>query len=269
VSEEVRRPVRDLKAQVVDEVELPEVFLTPVRPDIIRRAYLSSLTARIQPQGRDPLAGLRTSAESWGAGHGVARVPRVKGRGYPAASRGARANQAVGGVRIQAPRANKVVWERINRKERRLAIRSAIAATASVELVSTRHRLGELDSAPVIVVDDLASLEKTRDFYEFLLRLGLEEELRRLKRRFRKIRAGRGKMRGRVRQRARGPLVVYHEDGGISRAARNVPGVDVVSVRNLGVIHLAPGGVPGRLTIWTVGAIEALRSEQVPLVGRR
>lgn len=269
MSEEVKRPVRDLEAQVVDEVELPEVFMTPVRPDVIRRAYLSSLTARIQPQGRDPMAGLRTSAESWGAGHGVARVPRVKGRGYPAASRGARANQAVGGVRIQAPRANKVVWERINRKERRLAIRSAIAATASVELVSARHRLGELDSVPVIVVDDLASLEKTRDFYEFLLRLGLEEELRRLKRRFRKIRAGRGKMRGRVRQRARGPLVVYHEDGGISRAARNVPGVDVVSVRNLGVIHLAPGGVPGRLTIWTVGAIEALRSEQVPLVGRR
>ncbi len=269
MSEEVKRPVRDLEAQVVDEVELPEVFMTPVRPDVIRRAYLSSLTARIQPQGRDPMAGLRTSAESWGAGHGVARVPRVKGRGYPAASRGARANQAVGGVRIQAPRANKVVWERINRKERRLAIRSAIAATASVELVSARHRLGELDSVPVIVVDDLASLEKTRDFYEFLLKLGLEEELRRLKRRFRKIRAGRGKMRGRVRQRARGPLVVYHEDGGISRAARNVPGVDVVSVRNLGVIHLAPGGVPGRLTIWTVGAIEALRSEQVPLVGRR
>jgi len=265
---DIKRPILDLEAQVVDELELPEVFLTPVRPDVIRRAYLSSLTARIQPQGRDPLAGLRTSAESWGAGHGVARVPRVKGRGYPAASRGARANQAVGGVRIQAPRADKVVWERINRKERRLAIRSAIAATASLELVSARHRLGDLREVPVVVVDDLASIQKTRDFYEFLLKLGLQAELERLKRRFRKIRAGRGKMRGRVRQRAKGPLVVYHEDGGISRAARNVPGVDVVSVRNVGVIHLAPGGVPGRLTIWTVGAIEALREEQAPFLRR-
>ncbi len=266
---EVKRPVLDLEAQVVDELELPEVFLTPIRPDVIRRAYLSSLTARIQPQGRDPLAGLRTSAESWGAGHGVARVPRIKGRGYPAASRGARVNQAVGGVRIQAPRADKVVWERINKKERRLAIRSAIAATASLELVSAKHRLGDLKGVPVIVVDDLASIQKTRDFYEFLLKLGLQEELERLKRRFRKIRAGRGKMRGRVRQRAKGPLVVYHEDEGISRAARNVPGVDVVSVKDVGVIHLAPGGVPGRLTIWTISAIKALMEEQVPFVRRR
>jgi len=265
---DLRRPLLDLDAQAAGEVELPEVFLTPVRPDVIRRAYLSSLTARIQPQGRDPLAGLRTSAESWGAGHGVARVPRVKGRGYPAAARAARAAMTVGGVRVHAPRVDKVIWERVNKKERRLAIRSAIAATASLELVSARHRLGNLQEVPVIVVDDLASISKTKEFYEFLLKLGLEEELLRLKKRFRKIRAGRGKMRGRVRRRARGPLVVYHEDGGIARAARNIPGVDVVKVDNLGVIHLAPGGVPGRLTIWTAGAIETLKKAELPFLRR-
>jgi len=62
--------------------------------------------------------------------------------------------------------------------------------------------------------------------------------------------------------------VVYHEDGGIAKAARNIPGVDVVKVDNLGVIHLAPGGVPGRLTIWTAGAIEALRRAELPFLRR-
>ena len=250
----------DLEGNVVGEAELPPVFKEPVRVDVIRRAYLSALTARIQPQGRDPMAGKRTSAESWGAGHGVARVPRVKGRGYPAAGRAARAAMTVGGIRVHAPRVGRVVWERVNKKERRLAIRSAIAATARLDLVSARHRIDGIKEVPIVVVDELANVKKTRDVYSLLLSLGLEEELKRTKARFKKIRAGRGKMRGRVRQRARGPLIIYHEDGGISRAARNIPGVDVSHVRNVGVHLLAPGGVPGRLTIWTVGALKELEA---------
>ncbi len=251
-------PVFNLNGERVGEVELPSIFSMEIRPDTIRRTYLSQLTARIQPQGRDPLAGLRTSAESWGAGHGVARVPRVKGRGYPAASRAARAVMTVGGAKTTAPRSWKVIWERVNKKERRLAILSAIAATGRIDLVRARHRV-DLDHVPLVVTDDLEGVSKTSELYSLLLKLGLKEELDRTKRRFRKIRAGRGKMRGRVRQRARGPLIIYLNEGSpIARAARNIPGVDVVALRNLSVIHLAPGGVPGRLTVWTEGALRSL-----------
>ncbi len=251
-------PVFNLNGERIGEVELPSVFDMEVRPDTIRRTYLSQLTARIQPQGRDPLAGLRTSAESWGAGHGVARVPRVKGRGYPAASRAARAVMTVGGAKTTAPRSWKVIWERVNKKERRLAILSAIAATGRIDLVKARHRV-DLDHVPLIVTDDLEGISKTSELYSLLLKLGLKDELDRTKRRFKKIRAGRGKMRGRVRQRARGPLIIYLNEGSpIARAARNIPGVDVVALRNLSVIHLAPGGVPGRLTVWTEGALRSL-----------
>lgn len=251
-------PVFNLNGEEVGEIELPSIFDMEIRPDIIRRTYLSQLTARIQPQGRNPLAGLRTSAESWGAGHGVARVPRIKGRGYPAASRAARAVMAVGGAKTKAPRSWKVIWERVNNKERRLAILSAIAATGRLDVVKIRHRV-TLEKVPLVVTDDLEGISKTSQLYSLMLKLGLRDELNRTKRRFRKIRAGRGKMRGRIRQRARGPLIVYLREGSpVAKAARNIPGVDVVALRNLSVIHLAPGGVPGRLTIWSEGAIKLL-----------
>ncbi len=254
-----RAVILDLEGKAVGEVDLPPVFRCLVRADLIRRAYLSALTARIQPQGRDPMAGKRTSAESWGAGRGVSRVPRVKGRGYPKAASGARAAMTVGGVRVHAPRVGRVVWERINKKERELAIKSAIAATADIGLVGARHRIDGLTSVPLVVEDSLEGLERTADVYSFLERIGLGPELRRAKSRFRKIRAGRGKMRGRKRKSARGPLIIYRRDGGIFRASRNIPGVDVSSVDNLNVPLLAPGGIPGRLAIYTVSALDRMR----------
>lgn len=257
-------PVYDLKGEVVRSIELPRVFSLEVRSDVIRRVYLSQLTAKIQPQGRDPLAGLRTSAESWGAGHGVARVPRVKGRGYPAAGRAARAVMVVGGAKTKTPRSWKTVWERVNRKERRLAIASAIAATNSEDLVRARHRIPSGTKVPIVVVDEIESIGKTSELYRLLVGLGLGDELSRCKRRFRKVRSGRGKMRGRVRQRARGPLIIYLKEGSpIELASRNIPGVDTVSLRNLSVMHLAPGGVPGRLTIWSESSIRALEEVRV------
>ena len=47
--------------------------------------------------------------------------------------------------------------------------------------------------------------------------------------------------------------------GSLAKAARNVPGVDVVSAKDLSAEHLAPGGDLGRLTVWTTKAIEEIR----------
>ncbi|MEM0268893.1 MAG: 50S ribosomal protein L4, partial [Candidatus Korarchaeum sp.] len=150
------------------------------------------------------------------------------------------------------------------RKERRAAIASAIAATHSIDLVRARHRIPNGMMVPIVVIDEIESIGKTSEFYRFLQDMGLGEELDRCKRRFRKIRAGRGKMRGRVRQRARGPLIVYLNEGSpLKLASRNIPGVDAVSLRNLTVMHLAPGGVPGRLTIWSESSIKALEEVKV------
>ena len=66
-------------------------------------------------------------------------------------------------------------------------------------------------------------------------------------------------MRGRAFKEAVGPLIVVKESNGIDKAARNLPGVDVVKVTNLNVGVLAPGAHPGRLTLWSSSALEELQ----------
>ena len=55
-----------------------------------------------------------------------------------------------------------------------------------------------------------------------------------------------------------GPLIVVAENKGLITAAHNLPGIDIVLVKNLNPELLAPGTHPGRLTLWTNGAIEQL-----------
>ena len=74
----------------------------------------------------------------------------------------------------------------------------------------------------------------------------------------RKLRAGKGKMRNRRFTMRKGPLVVYKTDNGITRAFRNIPGVDLVCVDRLNLLQLAPGGHLGRFCIWTQSAFESL-----------
>ncbi|RLI04243.1 50S ribosomal protein L4, partial [Candidatus Bathyarchaeota archaeon] len=90
-------PVYDLEGKVIEKTEIPKVFFTPVRPDLVKRAVLAIQSLRFQPQGRDPLAGKRTTAESRGVGLGIARIPRVKGAGTPRAGQGGFAPGTVGG----------------------------------------------------------------------------------------------------------------------------------------------------------------------------
>ncbi len=127
--------VLDLSGNAISEVSLPQHFLEPIRPDLILRAYISALTARLQPKGTDPMAGKRTTAVSFGIGLGLARVPRVKGSLWPTARF---APNVVKGRRAHPPKVEKILHERINKRERRKAIRSAIAATAIRDLVIAR-----------------------------------------------------------------------------------------------------------------------------------
>jgi len=246
--------VFNLEGKSTRKMKLPPVFATPLRPDVIKRAVLAIQSSRFQPQGRDPMAGKRTSAESRGTGFAMARIPRLKGQ----SGRAAFAPGTVGGRQSHPPVSEKKIARRIPKKEKRLALLSAIAATASKETVAARgHSIVDVPEIPLVVTNDLEALKKTREVEETLIRLGVLSDIYRVEE-SRKVRAGRGKSRGRKIKQAVGPLIVVAEDKGIMEAARNIPGVDVARVGNLNAEMLAPGTHPGRLTIWTDSALERL-----------
>ncbi len=246
--------VFNLEGKPIGKIELPAVFNASLRPDVIKRAVLAIQSSRIQPQGRDPMAGKRTTAESRGTGSGQARIPRIKG----GSARAAFAPGTVHGRAAHPPTSEKRIEKRIPKKEKRFALRSAIAATASKELVAARgHLMEDALDMPLIVTDDLEKLKKTKEVEETLLRLGVLSDVYRVKE-SKKVRSGKGKRRGRKMKQAIGPLIVVAENKGITTAAQNVPGVDVVTVANLNAEHLAPGTHPGRLTVWTNSAIGKL-----------
>jgi len=245
-------PVLNLKNEKVAEVEVPKVFETPVRHDVIKRAVVALQSTRFQPQGRDPMAGKRTTAESHGTGHGMARVPRLR-----EGSRAAFGVSIVGGHAAFPPTSEKVIVKRINKKERRFAIRSGIAATAAKELVEKRgHRIQNVEQLPLVIEDEVESLAKTKDVKDMFQALGIWEDVERSDRR--KVRAGRGTMRGRGKKTGKGPLIVVSEDRGIGAAARNLPGVETTDVHGLNAELLAPGAHPGRLVLWGRTAFESL-----------
>ena len=215
--------VYSLEGEVTDEMDLPEIFSEEFRPDLIKRAVLSAQSARIQPWGTDPMAGKRTTAESLGAGRGAAMVPRVKGSRHPAASKAAFVSHVTGGRRAHPPRTAKIIHEKINKKERRLAIRSALAATANQEMVKSRgHQIENVPQIPFVVEDDISKVKKTKETREIFKKLGLMDDVLRAKN-GRKIRAGRGKSRGRKYKTPKGPLLVVAEDKGISLRSQKPP----------------------------------------------
>jgi large subunit ribosomal protein L4e len=244
----------DLKGEQAAKINLPQIFRTPNRPDVIKRAVVAIQSHRFQPQGRDLMAGKRTTAESRGAGLGISRVPRMKERGQRAAF----APGTVGGRSAHPPVTEKKIRKKIPKKEMRLALRSAIAATGSREIVASRgHMVEDVPDFPLVVVDEFQTLRKTRDIQEALINLGVWPDIFRVKE-SRKIRAGKGKMRGRKMKMAIGPLLVITKNEGVAEAARNLPGIKVALVENLNAELLAPGTHSGRLTVWTSSAFEKL-----------
>lgn len=248
--------VFDLKGEEVNQVNLPQIFSTPSRPDVIKRAVVTIQSHRIQPQGRDPMAGKKNTAESRGTGLGISRMPRLKERGQRAAF----APGTVGGRSAHPPESKKNIRKKLPKKEMQLAIRSAVAATGSKEAVASRgHMVDDVPDFPLVVVDDIQNLKKTQDIEEALMNIGVWADIFRVKD-SRKIRAGKGKMRGRKMKQAVGPLLVITKNDGIAEAARNLPGLDVVSVESLNAEVLAPGTHSGRLTVWTNSAFQKLET---------
>lgn len=250
------------------DIELPKQFSETFRPDIIRRAFDAYRSAVRQAYGTDHEAGLRTAAKymgkrsaygSW-ANRGMSRIARIRtGSGHMTGTVRL-IPQARKGRAAHGPNAEKIWVKKINAKERKLAIRSAIAATAQKDAVLARnHKFGE--HFPIVVENKFADIKKSKDVYAVLEKIGLLPELLRASKS--KVRAGVGKARGRKYRKSKGPLVIVAGDAKVANAAKNIPGVEVAQVAKLNMNLLAPGGQAGRLAIWTEDAIKKMEKEKL------
>lgn len=238
-------------------VMLPRVFNAPLRVMLVRRVFNALFTHSLQPKGAWKGSGHKYSVESLGAGYGMARISRLRVAGTGKSNAGGLVPTAVGGRPTHPPVPEKRIYKDVNVKERRAALASALAFTASPEWVRKRgHLLPDGVDVPIVVDDEIQRISRARELVRFLTGLGLGDDLARC--RERKIRAGKGKRRGRRYKRRVGPLIVVARDEGVSRAAGSVPGVEVVLARELSVLHLAPGGHPGRLVVFTPSSLEVV-----------
>jgi large subunit ribosomal protein L4e len=239
-----------------EKIDLPEVFNTPFRPDIIKKSFNVLSSNKRQPYGAYPNAGKRHSTASVGKGRGMSRVPRlVSGR------RAALAPCVVGGRRAHPPKAEKIWKEKINKKEKLLAKKSAIAATSDKEIVTKRgHKFNENITLPIIVDDKFENLKKTKDVISALDKIGIYDDILRSAN-GKHIRAGKGKTRGRKYKTPKSLLIVTLKED-IQKSSRNLSGVEVVKPNNINIEHLAPGGDAGRLTLITKSALKEIGGEK-------
>uniref|UniRef100_A0A7I4C028 Large ribosomal subunit protein uL4 n=1 Tax=Physcomitrium patens TaxID=3218 RepID=A0A7I4C028_PHYPA len=225
------------------QASLPAVFLAPIRPDVVATVHTALAKNKRQPYAVSVKAGHQTSAESWGTGRAVSRIPRVPGGGTHRAGQGAFGNMCRGG-RMFAP---TKIWRRWHRKvnlnQKRYAIASALAASAVPSLVLARgHKIEQVPEVPLVLADGAEHIEKTSAAVKLLKLMGAYADVEKVKASH-SIRAGKGKMRNRRYVSRRGPLVVYGTEGAkLVKAFRNIPGVEIVSVDRLNLLQLAPGG---------------------------
>lgn len=248
----------DDPSQVEATVPLPAVLTAPIRPDIVSFVHTNLAKNRRQPYAVSLKAGHQTSAESWGTGRAVARIPRVQGGGTQRAGQGAFGNMCRGG-RMFAPTKIWRRWHRhVNVNQKRYAVCSALSASAVPALVMARgHRINEVPEVPLVVGNQMQAVGKTKKALEIFEKLGLSADVQRCEQ-SKQLRTGKGKMRNRRYVLRKGPLVIYDESEGIDGAVRNIPGVECICVDRLNLLQLAPGGHLGRMCVWTQAAFEKL-----------
>ncbi|XP_050371902.1 60S ribosomal protein L4 [Argentina anserina] len=251
----------DMATDQCPTVALPDVMKAAIRPDIVTFVHSNISKNSRQAYAVSKKAGHQTSAESWGTGRAVSRIPRVPGGGTHRAGQAAFGNMCRGG-RMFAP---TKIWRRWHRKinvnQKRYAVVSAIAASSVPSLVTARgHKIENVPELPLVISDTAEGVEKTSAAMKLLKQIGAYDDAEKAKDSH-SIRPGKGKMRNRRYINRKGPLIVYGTEGAkLVNAFRNIPGVDVINVERLNLLKLAPGGHLGRFVIWTKCAFEKLDS---------
>ena len=261
--------ILDLSKNKVGEIVLPVQFDESIREDLVKRSFLVLRGNSRQAYGAMKGAGMRSSSDLSKRrkkyrgmyGFGIARTPRkiLSRRGTRMMWVGALSPNTVGGRRAHPPKSEKIFSKKVNKKERKKAIRVCISATIISDLVKkSGHILPK--NYPFIIDNKFENLSKTKELLNVLKTLELGKELERVSEK--KVRAGKGKGRGRKYKIKTGPLIVVSKESNIIKAADNIPGVDVVNVKNLNVKMLG-NGVPGRLTLWTASSLDILEKERL------
>jgi large subunit ribosomal protein L4e len=240
----MKATVYSVEGKALKQIDLPEVFESPQREDLVKRAVLSEESRTYQPKGSYRLAGLETSAryrgrkEDFGAvkNKGIPHLPHeVLPKGQLGKVK--RVPHAVKGRRAHPPKVEKKTVELMNKKEHRLAFASALSFAADRETVCRRahHDIGV--SLPIVMESSFEKLNKTKDVAKVLEALNLMRFIKKSKRNSTKA------------------ALIIVSDKAEMNAAANLPGVDVVRVKELEVRHLAPGTHAGRLTLFSESAL--------------
>ena len=250
--------VYDAESDKIDgSSTMPAVFSAPIRDDLVSFCHSNMALNRRQAHAVYHLAGHEHSAESWGTGRAVARIPRISGSGTHRSGQGAFGNMCRKG-RMFAPLKVWRKWQRkVNTKQKRNAVASALAASACAPLVQARgHKIDSVPELPLVVSG--LNGATTSGLLGNLKNLGAMDDLTRV-RKSKRTRAGIGKMKNTRFTLRKGPLVIYGDETPmVKRAARNLPGVEVCNVNRINLLQLAPGGHLGRFIIFTKDAFESL-----------
>ena len=239
------------------ETELPPIFMTPFRRDLIHKAYVNLDSHRFQPQGRHPTAGMDVVARSNDppTGQHQARIAKMRGGGGGRSGQAGGVASVRGGRQAHPPIVDKKTYKKLNKKENKLALCSAIAATASKKIIESRgHRVDKIDTFPIIVSNDIESVSSASEMKGVLESLKLTADIDRLI--ARKARTGKSALRGRGKKVGKSVLFVTRDSAKISKACGSFPGVEAADVKNISVLDLAPGSEPARLVVYSKNAIE-------------
>ena len=243
---------------VLKTVSKPAVFDVELREDLVSRVHSLISNNSRQAYAVSPEAGMQHSAESWGTGRAIARVPRVKGGGTNRAGQAAFANFCRKGRLAHPTKTDRRFHKKSSLNERRTATAIAVAATQNEAIVQARgHKCSEVPMLPLVLSDKINFFEKTKEAVELLNRLGLADELEKVKN-SKSLRKGKGKFRNRRFVKRKGLLVIH--DNSELTAFKNIDGVEFMDINALNLYKLAPGGRLGRLVLWTESAFSKLDS---------
>jgi len=259
-------PILSVTGSQEGDVELPLVFSTPLRNDLIHKAYVHLESHGFQRQGRYPNAGMDVVAESNNppTGHHAARVARMRGGGGGRQGQGGGVAMVRKGRQAHPPVVEKVIYKILNKKESKLALCSAITATASESLVKLHgHKIDKIKSFPIVISDQIESVSKSKDLSKIFNSLHLSQDVNRLEDRL-KRRSGKPQLRGRSTKVGKSILLVVKNAKNLSKACGSLLGVDVVETKNLSVLDLAPGSKPIRLTVFSKSSIEEIGKIKSP-----
>ncbi len=240
----MKATVYSVEGKALKQIDLPEVFGSEHRKDLVKRAVLSEESEHYQPKGNYKYAGLETSARYRGRkddfgtvkNKGIPHVPHeVNPKGQIGKVK--RIPYAVGGRRAHPPKPGKKIVELLNKKERTKALASALSFCVDRDAVCARMNAEIGVSLPIVLDDGFNKLTKTKDVAKLFKALNLTTFIEKAK-----------------KNGTHSALIVVSDSTSV-KAGRNLAGVEVVKVGDLEVRHLAPGTHPGMLTLFCESAL--------------